>query len=141
MPTSPEHVLLDTSAGIAFVNPDHPSFHMARKRLLACTRGLAGHALFEFYSVMTRLPPPQRLSGSDVGAMIESAFPAGRQLAPEVAALLPGEFAQRGVLGGAVYDGLVGAAARAHDLTLVTCDRRAIPTYRALGVRYELVDD
>ncbi|BBZ52193.1 hypothetical protein MHEI_39100 [Mycobacterium heidelbergense] len=41
--------------------------------------------------------------------------------------------------GGALYDGLVGAAAREHQLPLVTCDRRAESTYRALGVTYELL--
>ena len=44
-----------------------------------------------------------------------------------------------GLAGGAVYDGLVGAAAREHGLLLVSCDRRAEPTYRALGVSYELL--
>ncbi len=49
------------------------------------------------------------------------------------------EFAEAGLAGGALYDGLVGAAARQHKLPLITCDRRAEPTYRALGVTYELL--
>lgn len=49
------------------------------------------------------------------------------------------EFAQAGLAGGALYDGLVGAAARKHNLRLVTCDRRAEATYRILGVKYELL--
>ena len=49
------------------------------------------------------------------------------------------EFAQAGLAGGALYDGLVGAAARQHELMLITCDRRAAPTYRLLGVNYELL--
>ncbi|MEO8968055.1 MAG: hypothetical protein ABI355_10595 [Solirubrobacteraceae bacterium] len=44
-----------------------------------------------------------------------------------------------GVAGGAVYDALVGAAAREHDLPLVTRDQRAAETYRALAVRFELL--
>jgi hypothetical protein len=44
-----------------------------------------------------------------------------------------------GLAGGAIYDGLVGAAAREHRVLLVSCDRRAEPTYRALGVTYELL--
>lgn len=51
------------------------------------------------------------------------------------------EFVAKGLAGGAVYDGLVGAAAREHRLPLITCDRRAEPTYRALGARYELLTD
>jgi len=38
-----------------------------------------------------------------------------------------------------VYDGLIGACARHHGLTLVTDDRRAEETYRALAVQYCLV--
>ncbi len=44
-----------------------------------------------------------------------------------------------GIGGGAVYDALVGATAREHGLTLMTRDRRALETYRALDVRVELV--
>jgi len=49
------------------------------------------------------------------------------------------EFAEAGLAGGELYDGLVGAAARKHQLPLITCDRRAEPTYRVLGVNYELL--
>ncbi len=49
------------------------------------------------------------------------------------------ELALAGLAGGALYDGLVGAAARKHNLPLVTCDRRAEPTYRLLAVDYELL--
>jgi predicted nucleic acid-binding protein len=44
------------------------------------------------------------------------------------------------IAGGAVYDALVGSAAVAHQLALVTRDRRALPTYRALEVDVELLD-
>lgn len=44
-----------------------------------------------------------------------------------------------GVAGGAVYDGLVGLAALESDRLLITCDRRAVGTYRALGVQFELL--
>lgn len=49
------------------------------------------------------------------------------------------EFTERGLAGGALYDGLVGVAARQHSLVLITCDRRAEPTYRTLGVQYQLI--
>ena len=38
-----------------------------------------------------------------------------------------------------MYDALVGAAALEHELTLVTRDRRALPTYRDMGVVIELL--
>lgn len=39
-----------------------------------------------------------------------------------------------GISGGTVYDALVGATAVEHGLKLVTRDRRALETYRALEV-------
>jgi hypothetical protein len=48
---------------------------------------------------------------------------------------------ERGITGGAVYDGLVAMSAAAHGATLLTLDRRAVPTYRRSGVRHRLLDD
>lgn len=42
------------------------------------------------------------------------------------------ELADRGIVGGAAYDGLAGAAARSHDLTLATRDARDRGTYEAV---------
>jgi hypothetical protein len=44
-----------------------------------------------------------------------------------------------GISGGAVYDALVGAAARQHGRLLVSGDARARPVYEALGVRVHLI--
>ena len=44
-----------------------------------------------------------------------------------------------GIVGGAVYDALVGEAARVDGRVLLTRDQRAIRTYDLLGVRYEVV--
>lgn len=71
--------------------------------------------------------------------MEEINFPESRFLSATDTKQLLREFAEAGLAGGAVYDGLVGAAARKHKLTLVTCDRRAEPTYRVLGVNYEVL--
>jgi hypothetical protein len=49
---------------------------------------------------------------------------------------LPAELATRGITGGAVYDALVGLAARDARLRLVTRDRRAATTYSALGLDF-----
>ena len=100
---------------------------------------MAGHAAVELLSVLTRLPPPQRLSPAAAFRLEMTNFPDSRFLpATETGDLLQ-EFVEAGLAGGAFYDGLVGAAARAHRLPLVTCDRRAEPTYRVLGVTYELL--
>ena len=49
------------------------------------------------------------------------------------------EIADLGVSGGAVYDALVGAAARQHQRPLVSADARARPVYEALGVELEMI--
>lgn len=45
-----------------------------------------------------------------------------------------------GLTGGAVYDALVGEAARTHGCTLLTRDLRARRTYELLGVETRWVD-
>lgn len=140
MPTSVEPVvLLDTSAALAWVDDESPHFEALARRLDGRALGLAGHAAAEMYSVLTRLPGPRRLSGADALALIEASYPHGRFLPEEAQAALVGELAAQGILGGAVYDGLVARAARHHGATLVTCDRRAVSTYTKLGVDFELI--
>lgn len=100
---------------------------------------MSGHAAVELLSVLTRLPPPHRLSPAAALRLEETNFPESRFLSATDTKWLLGELAAVGLAGGALYDGLVGAAARQHELLLITCDRRAEPTYRVLGVGYELL--
>lgn len=101
--------------------------------------GLSGHAAFETFSVLTRLPPPARRSPAVVARLLRENFPAGRFLSREGTAALLDRLAEGEVAGGSVYDALVGAAAVEHGLRLATLDRRALDTYRVLGVDVELV--
>ncbi len=139
LPTNAEHVLVDTSAALALAQRENPFHLAARARLLPCRRGMSGHAAVELLSVLTRLPPPHRLSSPAALRLQETNFPESRFLSATDTKSLLREFAEAGLTGGALYDGLVGAAARKHKLLLVTCDRRAEPTYRMLGVDYELL--
>jgi predicted nucleic acid-binding protein len=52
----------------------------------------------------------------------------------------PKRLALVGVKGGATYDGLIALTALEHDLELVSRDRRAARTYRALGARFRLIE-
>lgn len=132
-------LLLDTSAAVALVTADHEA-HRAVSDVVAGRRlGLCGHAAFETFSVLTRLPPPARRTAPAVGRLLTASFPHSRFLSPEGAANLVRRLADLGLAGGAVYDALVGAAAEEHDLTLLTRDRRALATYREIGVRVEVV--
>lgn len=101
--------------------------------------GLAGHAAFETFSVLTRLPPPDRLTPQAARRLIEVDFPDTRFLSSQGSADLVARLAASGVSGGAVYDALVAAAAAEHGLKLVSRDARAAGTYRAIGVDLELL--
>jgi predicted nucleic acid-binding protein len=139
LPTKSDCLLFDTSAALAAADPANPHHAMVLAAARGHRLGLAGHAVFEMLSVLTRLPPSSRLSGADALHLIEANFPESRYLEPADAAGLAAEFVAKDIVGGSVWDGLVGAAARAHGLTLLTCDRRAQPTYDALGVAYRLI--
>lgn len=136
--TEPD-VLLDTSAAVALVvraHERHASTMEAMERLLL---GLAGHAWFETFSVLTRLPAPARRSPAEVTTILRHDFPESRFLAADATAELTGRLGESGIGGGSVYDALVGFTAIQHDLPLVTRDRRAVGTYRTLGVDLRLL--
>ncbi|MHB8340108.1 MAG: PIN domain-containing protein [Mycobacteriales bacterium] len=141
MPTrgSRAPVLLDTSAAVALLVGDHSRHAETFAALAGRALGLAGHAAFETFSVLTRLPTPARLTPAAVHRLFEANFPHSRFLSGERAAALLPTLADRGIAGGAVYDALVGAAALEHRLRLVSRDLRARDTYRELGVQVELL--
>jgi predicted nucleic acid-binding protein len=47
--------------------------------------------------------------------------------------------AQKGVVGGAIYDALIAATAQEVGARLVSRDRRAMRTYEVMGAGYELI--
>jgi len=90
--------------------------------------------------VLTRLPPPHR---SPAPLVIE--FLVGNFTDPVL--VLPARDQTRllatcseaGIVGGAVYDAVVAATAIHAGARLVTLDRRAMPTYEALGAQVQLI--
>ena len=131
--------LLDTSAAVALIVEDHEA-HVATLDAVRGRRlGLAGHAWFETYSVLTRLPAGLRRSPADALRLLAHNFPASAFLGEAEAVDLGGELARLGISGGAVYDALVAAAARQHRLPLVSADARARSAYEALGVEIERI--
>jgi predicted nucleic acid-binding protein len=102
---------------------------------------LIEHCALETYSVLTRLPPPHRSASDVVREFLRLRFKepylrldAGAYR--EFIMSLP----ELGITGGAVYDALVAATAIAHSAELVSCDRRAVPTYEKLRARVLLID-
>jgi predicted nucleic acid-binding protein len=132
-------LLVDTSVAVALTVADHEHHETTFRALRGRRLGLAGHAAFETFSVLTRLPPPARRTPATVARLLAAGFPHSRFLGAEAAAALLGDLHALGIAGGAVYDALVGASANEHGLALVTRDHRALETYRALEVRVEFV--
>jgi predicted nucleic acid-binding protein len=132
-------LLVDTSVAVALVLVDHEQHETTVDAVGDRRVGLSGHAAFETFSVLTRLPPPLRRTPDTVGRILARNFPASRFLDPPRALDLLDRLSQLGIAGGDVYDALVGAAAVQHQLRLATRDRRAIGTYRALDVDVEVM--
>ncbi|SDU76058.1 type II toxin-antitoxin system VapC family toxin [Jiangella alkaliphila] len=141
MPTGGElDLLVDTSVAVPLVVADHDHHDSVVRALAGQHLGLAGHAAFETFSVLTRLPPPVRRTPGSAVRMMTANFPHSRHVSQEAAASMLEQLASAGISGGAVYDALVGLAAREHGVVLCTRDRRALETYRALNVEIELID-
>jgi predicted nucleic acid-binding protein len=141
MPTSDDRpqLLIDTSVAVALAAAGHEHHRATRKAIGGRSCGLCGHAAFETFSVLTRLPPPNRRTPSAVARLLAHNFPASRFLSAQAAERLQARLASLGIAGGAVYDALVAAAAAEHGITLATRDRRAVETYRALDIDFELL--
>jgi predicted nucleic acid-binding protein len=132
-------LLVDTSVAVALAVADHAHHDETVRALEGLTLGLAGHAAFETFSVLTRLPPPARRTPRAVTRLLGANFPRSRFLGAATAVALLERLPALGIAGGAVYDALVGETASEHELGLATRDRRALETYRALNVRVQLL--
>ena len=132
-------LLVDTSVAVALSVADHEHHDSTLAALSGRGLGLAGHAAFETFSVLTRLPTPARRSPSTIARLLSTTFPHTRFLGAEISESLFASFAEAGIAGGSVYDALVGSCANEHGLVLATRDRRALETYRALNVQVELL--
>lgn len=125
--------LPDTSVMIATVCTWHEHHERAiseMERRLAARENLvlAPPALIEAYAVLTRLPPPHRLSPHDAMDLIETNFLTGGTLAglenKSIRPLLQ-EAADHDIAGGRTYDWVIAVCARvARVKTLLTFNTR-----------------
>jgi predicted nucleic acid-binding protein len=136
----PPQLLIDTSVAVALVAAGHESHQATRKAVGDRRCGLSGHAAFETFSVLTRMPPPNRRTPHAVARLLAHNFPGSRFLSAKGTERLHARLAELGIAGGAVYDALVAATAAEYGITLATRDRRAAETYRALDIDFELIN-
>ena len=99
---------------------------------------LATQALIETYAVLTRLPPPHRISPRDAMALIEANFATEGTLAgldnKTVRSLLR-EAADHDIAGGRTYDWAIATCARAARVqTILTFNARDFLSFRLDGV-------
>jgi predicted nucleic acid-binding protein len=109
--------------------------HDAAVRALADARDLVAQVALESYSVLTRLPEPFRAAPGLVAEYLREDYPGRRMVLPERQQRdLLGRLADLSIAGGAVYDASVASTAAHHGHPLLSCDRRARPTYEKLGI-------
>ncbi|WP_019201722.1 type II toxin-antitoxin system VapC family toxin [Tsukamurella sp. 1534] len=130
---------LDSSVLLPMLMKWHPAHDELRGSVRLSESVLPTHVLLETFSVLTRLPSPHRISPAEASETIEDfglqviGFPTN-DMRSFVAGL-----GAKGVRGGAIYDAFVGATAAHAEVPLLTRDRRAIPTYEAVGAKYQTV--
>lgn len=139
MTDSADRWAVDTSVAVAALDAGHLAHGPSLEAVRTHSPMLAGHASFEVFSVLTRMPGALSVDPGDAAALIERVFPAVAWLSPDAHAGLRRRLATLGITGGAVYDALVGEAARTNGCVLLTRDRRASRTYDLLGVEHEIV--
>ncbi|MGH4006982.1 MAG: hypothetical protein ACRDTH_02220 [Pseudonocardiaceae bacterium] len=88
MAISDSPTLVDTSTAVAFLVPDHKHHDATFEALAQRQLGLAGHAAFETFSVLTRLPPPARRTPAAASRLLAANFPHTRFLSDDRAAAL-----------------------------------------------------
>lgn len=129
---------VDSSLLIPAVAPWHAE-HARADRTLAKVRDLRliGHVVVETYSWLTRnrpRTPPQ------VAATLLRALPGPfLTLSAEGYLRILGQVPGARIMGGAIYDALIGATALEADARLLSRDGRAASTYQAIGVDFELL--
>ena len=124
---------------IALVLASHDAHRVVTRNIADRAVRLPAHAQLEAYSVLTRLPGGARLTRRDASEVLLDRFGAPAALSAESMAGLVPRLAEYGVSGGAVYDALIAATADEWGAILLTRDRRAIATYAALSVEFEVV--
>src|SRR3954462_9607333 len=100
MPTrgsSRPDVVLDTSAAVALVVADHEDHAVTVEKLAGRRLGFSGHAGFQTYSVLTRLPPPARRDRSTVAEIVAANLPSSLFLSEREASSLTGRLADLGI--------------------------------------------
>ena len=133
-------IVADTSVAVAAALPWHADHAAARGSLANARTPLIAQVALETYSVLTRLPPSQRVPAAVARDFLAEAF-----VSPTIALSAEGYgrvldlAVDEGIIGGAVYDAIVAETARQVGATLLSLDKRAVSTYARVGTDYRLL--
>lgn len=135
-------IVPDTSVLIAGFDSTHPCFSEAQAALAEVRRAgaLVAHTIAETFAVLSAPAGPYPALPEDALAYLEPFLerdPIG--IAPAAYPQAVSELTSAGVAGGAVYDGLIGLAARQHGAELISLDARASRTYRRLAIHFRIL--
>jgi predicted nucleic acid-binding protein len=124
----------DSGVAIAAIAPWHEAHHKSRDAIgNADIVSLSVHVAFETTSALSRMPEGHRVAPAVVFEALERSFPRpwlALEAAQAHAALAQAIAAD--VRGGALYDALIAATANANGAVILSSDRRATPTYKAM---------
>lgn len=131
----------DSSVVIAALAPWHEAHRQARAALAHNDVRLPAHVAVETTSALSRAPEGYRLAPAVVLEAIERGFPRpwlvleARRLRDALRRAV-----QCGVRGGALHDALIAATVAQESGEIVSVDRRALPTYRAMEVAVRFIE-
>ncbi|OHU94738.1 PIN domain-containing protein [Mycobacterium talmoniae] len=129
--------LVDTSVALPALSELHEFHDVAFAAVSEHRAGIAAHALFETYAVLTR-HPTLRVLPAQALALLDGTFKHRAVLTAAATDRALETLSAAAITGGVTYDGLVAATAVEAGLPLLSLDRRARRTYEAVGadVRY-----
>lgn len=130
----------DSSVVIAALAPWHDAHARCRAALVEGNARLPAHVAFETTSALSRMPKGQRIAPAVVLEALVRNFPQ-TWLAMDSDGLRDAlqRAVSAGIRGGSLYDALIAATAAFHDAEILSADRRALLTYRTMGVKVKFV--
>lgn len=131
----------DSSVVIAAVAPWHTAHRPARAALIGVDARLPAHVAFETTSALSRMPEGRRMAPTLVLEALQRGFPKPwLALSGSDQRSCLRKAVEGGLRGGALYDALIAMTAAKHGANLVSADRRARPTYEAMGIEAVFID-
>jgi toxin FitB len=132
------------TADTSVVVPSVAEWHALHEKAAGAAervRRLPGHVLAESFAVLTRLPGGLSLDPRQALEVLLDAFPEEPLPLPppDLLGVLQ-RLASVDAGGGHTYDAIVGATAARARYSVLTADRRALPTYALVGAESYLIE-